>query len=52
MTPEEFRRLGHELVDWIADVRSRVAAGEPPVMSQVAPGWLRERLPAAPPERG
>jgi aromatic-L-amino-acid decarboxylase len=52
MTPEEFRRLGHELVDWIADVRGRVAAGEPPVMSQVAPGWLRERLPDAPPERG
>jgi aromatic-L-amino-acid decarboxylase len=52
MTPEEFRRFGHELVDWIADVRARVAAGEPPVMSQVAPGWLRERLPAAPPERG
>jgi aromatic-L-amino-acid decarboxylase len=52
MTPEEFRRLGYELVDWIAEMRGRVAAGEPPVMSQVAPGWLRERLPDAPPERG
>lgn len=52
MTPEEFRRLGHELVDWIADTRSRVVAGEPPVMAQVTPGWLRSQLPAAPPEHG
>jgi aromatic-L-amino-acid decarboxylase len=52
MTPEEFRRLGHELVDWIADTRSRVAAGEPPVMAQVAPGWLKAQLPSAPPEHG
>ena len=26
MTPEEFRRAGHELVDWIADYRERVGA--------------------------
>jgi aromatic-L-amino-acid decarboxylase len=52
MTPDEFRRLGHALVDWIADMRAHVAAGEPPVMAQVAPGWLRARLPAAPPEHG
>ena len=30
MTPEEFRRAGHELVDWIADYRERVARGEFP----------------------
>ena len=22
MTPEEFRRLGHQLIDWIADYRA------------------------------
>jgi aromatic-L-amino-acid decarboxylase len=48
MTPEEFRRYGHRVVDWIADYRTRVA--ERPVMSQVAPGEVRRSLPADPPE--
>jgi aromatic-L-amino-acid decarboxylase len=48
MTPEEFRRAGHALVDWIADYRARVA--ERPVMSTVEPGAVRAALPAAPPE--
>lgn len=47
MTPEEFRRLGHEIVDWVADYRVRV--GGLPVMSQVAPGSIRAKLPAVPP---
>ena len=50
MTPEEFRQVGHQLIDWIADYRAGV--GELPVMSQVAPGEIRARLPAAPPEEG
>ena len=50
MTPEEFRRVGHRLIDWIADYRERVAAL--PVMSPVEPGWVRAQLPAAPPEAG
>lgn len=49
MTPEEFRRAGHELVDWIADYRERVARAEFPVMSRSAPGALRAALPATPP---
>jgi len=49
MTPDEFRRAGHELVDWIADYRERVARGEFPVMSRSAPGALRAALPTAPP---
>jgi aromatic-L-amino-acid decarboxylase len=48
MTPEEFRRLGHQVVDWIADYRERVAGL--PVMSQVTPGEIRAQLPATPPE--
>src|SRR5690349_13405610 len=48
MTPEEFRREGHKIVDWIADYRARVA--ERPVMSPVAPGSVKAQLPAAPPE--
>jgi aromatic-L-amino-acid decarboxylase len=47
MSPEEFRALGHQLVDWIADHRQRVHAL--PVMSQVSPGWVKSQLPNEPP---
>ncbi|HET9622461.1 MAG TPA: pyridoxal-dependent decarboxylase [Kofleriaceae bacterium] len=50
MDASEFRRLGHALVDWIADYREQLA--ERPVMSQVAPGEIRARLPREPPARG
>jgi aromatic-L-amino-acid/L-tryptophan decarboxylase len=50
MDPDEFRRLGHELVDWIADYRERVA--ELPVMSRVQPGEVAALLPTSPPQRG
>lgn len=49
MDSEEFRRLGHEVVDWIADYRARTARGEFPVMSRVGPGDIRAGLPASPP---
>src|SRR5581483_2551317 len=49
MNPEEFRQIGHQLIDWIADYRAHVA--EFPVMSPVAPGAVRAQLPAAPPDR-
>lgn len=50
MSPEEFRRRGHELVDLIADYRAHVAGR--PVRPPVAPGEIRSRLPAAPPSQG
>lgn len=49
MDIEEFRRRGHELIDWIADYRARVTRGELPVMSRATPGEVRSALPAAPP---
>jgi aromatic-L-amino-acid decarboxylase len=49
VTPEEFRRYGHRLVDWIADYRQQVATR--PVMAQVAPGDVKKQLPAAPPDQ-
>ena len=49
MTPEEFRKHGHAIVDWIADYRSRVA--EHPVMAQTAPGEVKARLPQTPPDQ-
>jgi len=48
MNPEEFRRFGHEVVDWIADYRARAA--QHPVMSRVGPGQIRAELPASPPQ--
>ena len=50
MTADEFRRCGHELVDWIADYRSRVE--DLPVLSQSKPGELRAALPEHAPDRG
>jgi aromatic-L-amino-acid/L-tryptophan decarboxylase len=47
MNPEEFRKIGHQLIDWIADYRANVA--ELPVRSSVEPGAVRAQLPAAPP---
>ncbi|MEP1122651.1 MAG: pyridoxal-dependent decarboxylase [Ilumatobacter sp.] len=59
MTPEEFRRAGHELIDFIADHldTSAGADGAPnersvsrrPVQPTVAPGDVRAALPEHPP---
>ena len=48
MTPEEFRRQGHTLIDWIADYVENVERY--PVASPVAPGEVRAQLPASPPQ--
>jgi aromatic-L-amino-acid/L-tryptophan decarboxylase len=50
MTPDEFRRYGHAVVDWIADYHSRVESF--PVLSQVKPGEIRAALPSNPPLAG
>jgi aromatic-L-amino-acid decarboxylase len=52
MTPEEFRRVGHELIDWIADYRGRMNVGEARIMPDVSPGWVRGQLPTSPPAKG
>ena len=49
MTPEQFRQVGHALIDWIADYRARVA--ELPVMSRAEPGSIRAQLSSVPPEQ-
>jgi len=48
MSPDEFRRHGRAVVDWIADYMERV--GELPVVAPVEPGEIRARLPDAAPE--
>ena len=49
MTPEEFRKAGHELIDWIADYRARIP--ELPVRARVRPGEVRSNLPTSAPAR-
>ena len=50
MPADEFRRHGHELIDWIADYFDGIE--ELPVLAQIEPGDLKAQLPAAPPEHG
>ena len=49
MSNDEFRRAGHEVIDWIADYWENVETM--PVLSQVEPGDLRAALPAEPPAK-
>jgi len=48
MTPEEFRRAGHALIDWIADYRADLERR--PVRAQVRPGEIRAGFEQRPPE--
>jgi aromatic-L-amino-acid decarboxylase len=50
MSPDEFRKHGHAVVDWIADYLARVESL--PVLSQVQPGQIRAELPTEPPLHG
>ena len=50
MSPQDLRRRGREVVDWIAHYHERVESL--PVRSPVAPGGIRALLPGEPPERG
>lgn len=50
MTTDEFRKLGYELIDFIADYRDN--AENYPVMSQLKPGETIAKLPKQAPENG
>jgi len=50
MSPEEFRRHGHAVVDWIAGYYEGLE--RLPVGSRVTPGQVRAALPEHPPEQG
>lgn len=50
MTGEEFRRFGHELVDWIAQYFDHI--DDLPVLAQIEPGQLKAQLPVSAPEHG
>jgi aromatic-L-amino-acid decarboxylase len=50
MSPDEFREAAHQAVDWIADYLRDIR--DLPVVPDVQPGELIDRLPAAGPEQG
>jgi aromatic-L-amino-acid/L-tryptophan decarboxylase len=50
MDAQEFRRLGHQLIDWVADYREGIERH--PVMSQVTPGSIRATFTPEPPQQG
>ena len=47
MSPEEFRKYGRAVVDWIADYYEQIESL--PVLSRVEPGEIRSMLPAQAP---
>lgn len=47
MSPDEFRKQGKQMIDWIADYYENVE--KYPVLSQVKPGEIKNQLPTAPP---
>ena len=49
MTPEEFRKAGYRIIDWIADYRAGIEAR--PVMAKTAPGEIKAMLPPSPPQQ-
>src|SRR5215471_21053145 len=50
MSPEEFRRYGHEAIDWVADYLAH--SYRYPVLSRNQPGELTDSLPHTGPEQG
>ena len=50
MNKEDFRRFGHELIDWIADYFENI--DEHPVLAAIEPGDLKDKLPTVPPAHG
>ena len=50
MSATDFRRYGHEIIDWISDYFEHIE--QFPVLSQLEPGEFREQLPSSPPDKG
>ncbi len=50
MNAQQFRQLGYQLIDWVADYREKLETL--PVMSGVKPGAIKALLPQAPPLQG
>jgi len=49
MSPDDFRRYGYQVIDWVADYLETV--GDRPIVPDVQPGDVRAMLPDRAPER-
>jgi aromatic-L-amino-acid/L-tryptophan decarboxylase len=50
LTPSQFREEGKKMIDWIADYYENIE--KYPVLSQVKPGEIKDKLPENPPQKG
>lgn len=50
MSSQDFRRYGHEVIDWIANYYENIE--NYPVLAQVQPGEIRSKLPGTAPQNG
>ena len=50
MSPEQFRKEGKKVIDWIADYYENIETF--PVLSQVKPGEIKASLPESAPQKG
>ncbi len=50
MTPDQFRKHGRAIIDWVADYYERIETL--PVLSQVRPGDIRRKIPTEAPRDG
>jgi len=50
MPDEEFRRYGHQLIEWVADYLSTI--DEKPVLPKVRPGQIKDSIDPDAPQRG
>jgi aromatic-L-amino-acid decarboxylase len=50
LSPSQFREEGKKIIDWIADYYENIE--KYPVLSQVKPGEVKEKLPEHPPQKG
>ncbi len=49
MEKEDFRKAGHQFIDWVADYMEEVE--KMPVLAQVSPGEIRKKIPENPPQQ-
>jgi aromatic-L-amino-acid/L-tryptophan decarboxylase len=50
LSPSQFREEGKKIIDWIADYYEHIE--KYPVLSQVKPGEIKNKLPENPPQKG
>ena len=50
MTPEDFKKYGYQVIDWISEYMKNIESY--PVLSQVQPNEIKNKLPKSAPKKG